>query len=141
FRGFGALSSSALGFGADRNQRARSLLTGRHGRPSFTKQALGMNEEAAMAQTRQLLTQERRLASLLCRPRPPAGGPVDPGAFRSVLGRPASGVGRVTALGHPGLPSGLAVNSCTSVSLAPPLVSFCVAHSSTSWPRLRAAQV
>ncbi|MEV4103897.1 flavin reductase family protein [Nonomuraea sp. NPDC049649] len=94
-----------------------------------------------MAQTRELLTQERRLASLLCRPRPPAGGPVDPGTFRSVLGRLATGVVAVTALDREGLPSGLAVNSFTSVSLDPPLVSFCVAHSSTSWPRLRAAQV
>ncbi|WP_412517434.1 flavin reductase family protein [Actinomadura madurae] len=34
-------------------------------------------------------------------------------------------------------PVGMAVGSFTSVSLAPPLVSVCVAHTSTTWPRLR----
>jgi 3-hydroxy-9,10-secoandrosta-1,3,5(10)-triene-9,17-dione monooxygenase reductase component len=37
-----------------------------------------------------------------------------------------------------GRPLGLAVNSFTSVSLRPPLVAFCVATSSATWPRLRA---
>ncbi len=36
-------------------------------------------------------------------------------------------------------PLGLSVNSFTSVSLEPPLVAFCVARSSTTWPQLRAA--
>ena len=31
------------------------------------------------------------------------------------------------------------VNSLTSVSLAPPLVSFCAAHTSSTWPRIQAA--
>jgi len=35
-------------------------------------------------------------------------------------------------------PVGLAVNSFTSVSLEPALVAFCVATSSSTWPRLRA---
>ena len=34
---------------------------------------------------------------------------------------------------------GLAVNSFTSVSLRPPLVAFCVARSSGTWPSLREA--
>lgn len=34
-------------------------------------------------------------------------------------------------------PVGMAIGSFTSVSLAPPLVSVCVAHSSTTWPRLQ----
>ena len=36
-----------------------------------------------------------------------------------------------------GQPCGLAVNSFTSVSLDPPLVAFCAAGASTTWPRLR----
>ncbi|WP_431898584.1 flavin reductase family protein [Nonomuraea sp. bgisy101] len=61
--------------------------------------------------------------------------------FRSVLSRFATGVVAITALDpESGRPSGLAANSFTSVSLDPPLVAFCVAHTSTSWPRLRAAR-
>ncbi|MFE3449327.1 flavin reductase family protein [Nonomuraea sp. NPDC059194] len=61
--------------------------------------------------------------------------------FRSVLSRFATGVVAITALDPgTGAPSGLAANSFTSVSLDPPLVAFCVAHTSTSWPRLRAAR-
>jgi flavin reductase (DIM6/NTAB) family NADH-FMN oxidoreductase RutF len=42
----------------------------------------------------------------------------------------------VTAISG-GQPVGLAVNSFTSVSLEPALVSFCVATSSTTWPKVR----
>jgi 3-hydroxy-9,10-secoandrosta-1,3,5(10)-triene-9,17-dione monooxygenase reductase component len=38
-----------------------------------------------------------------------------------------------------GRPLGLSVNSFTSVSLEPPLVAFCVARRSTTWPLLRGA--
>ncbi|SEG61925.1 NADH-FMN oxidoreductase RutF, flavin reductase (DIM6/NTAB) family [Thermomonospora echinospora] len=65
---------------------------------------------------------------------------IDGARFRSVLGRFATGVVAVTAIGPGGRPAGLAANSFTSVSLDPPLVSFCVAHTSTSWPRLREAE-
>ncbi|QXJ24964.1 flavin reductase family protein [Actinomadura graeca] len=70
----------------------------------------------------------------------PASG-VDGARFRSVLGRFATGVVAITAV-EPGTgrPAGLAANSFTSVSLDPPLVAFCVAHTSTTWPRLRAAE-
>jgi flavin reductase (DIM6/NTAB) family NADH-FMN oxidoreductase RutF len=40
---------------------------------------------------------------------------------------------------HDGEPVGLAVNSFTSVSLDPPLVAFCAAKSSTTWPSIQAA--
>lgn len=64
---------------------------------------------------------------------------VDAAGFRSVLSRFATGVVAVTAV-EPGSgrPVGLAANSFTSVSLDPPLVAFCVAHTSTTWPLLRA---
>jgi flavin reductase (DIM6/NTAB) family NADH-FMN oxidoreductase RutF len=38
-------------------------------------------------------------------------------------------------------PVGLAASSFTSVSIDPPLVSVCVAHTSTTWPTLRTAPV
>jgi 3-hydroxy-9,10-secoandrosta-1,3,5(10)-triene-9,17-dione monooxygenase reductase component len=70
-----------------------------------------------------------------------ANGPaLDGKRFRSVLGHFATGVVAITAIDpDTGRPCGLAANSFTSVSLDPPLVAFCVAHTSTSWPRLRAA--
>ena len=37
-------------------------------------------------------------------------------------------------------PSGVAANSFTSVSLDPPLVLFCVARTSTTWPRIEKAR-
>jgi 3-hydroxy-9,10-secoandrosta-1,3,5(10)-triene-9,17-dione monooxygenase reductase component len=64
---------------------------------------------------------------------------VDGQHFRNVLGRFATGVVAITAIGPDGEPCGLAANSFTSVSLDPPLVAFCVAHTSTSWPRVRSA--
>jgi flavin reductase (DIM6/NTAB) family NADH-FMN oxidoreductase RutF len=38
-------------------------------------------------------------------------------------------------------PIGITVSSFTSVSLDPPLVSACVAHTSTTWPSLRSISV
>ncbi|WP_127940409.1 flavin reductase family protein [Nonomuraea polychroma] len=71
-----------------------------------------------------------------------ANGHLDSRRFRQVLGRFATGVVAITALDpQDGRPCGLAANSFTSVSLDPPLVAFCVAHTSTSWPRVRGAKV
>jgi 3-hydroxy-9,10-secoandrosta-1,3,5(10)-triene-9,17-dione monooxygenase reductase component len=68
--------------------------------------------------------------------------PVDSRRFRTVLGHFATGIVAITAIDPDnGEPCGLAANSFTSVSLDPPLVAFCVAHTSTSWPRLRAAGI
>lgn len=58
--------------------------------------------------------------------------------LRSVFGAFPTGVTALAAL-HDRRPLGLAANSFTSVSLDPPLVSVCVAHSSSTWPLLRAA--
>ncbi|MEV7866822.1 flavin reductase family protein [Streptomyces sp. NPDC088124] len=64
-----------------------------------------------------------------------AASPVDPHRFRSIAGRFTTGVVAVTALREgDAAPVGLAVNSFASVSLEPPLVLFCVARTSTSWP-------
>jgi flavin reductase (DIM6/NTAB) family NADH-FMN oxidoreductase RutF len=72
-------------------------------------------------------------------PSPPLPPLIKEQHFRNVLGRFATGVVALTAIGPDGEPCGLAANSFTSVSLDPPLVAFCVAHTSTTWPRLRSA--
>lgn len=65
---------------------------------------------------------------------------IDSRRFRTVLGRFATGVVAVTGVDpETARPNGLVANSFTSVSLEPPLVSFCVAHTSTTWPKLRIA--
>jgi 3-hydroxy-9,10-secoandrosta-1,3,5(10)-triene-9,17-dione monooxygenase reductase component len=72
--------------------------------------------------------------------RPEADPPFDTARFRSVLGHFATGVVAITAVDPTnGAPTGLAANAFTSVSLDPPLIAFCVAHTSTTWPKLRAA--
>ncbi|MFJ6095698.1 flavin reductase family protein [Williamsia muralis] len=65
---------------------------------------------------------------------------VDGQRMRQVLGHFATGVVALTGV-HPGTgePTGLAANSFTSVSLDPPLVAFCVAQTSSSWPLVRAS--
>ena len=63
---------------------------------------------------------------------------IDPRHFREVLAHLPTGVTVVTAHGVEG-PAGMAANSVTSVSLDPPLILFCPARSSTTWPRIRAA--
>ena len=59
-------------------------------------------------------------------------------ALRRVFGAYPTGVAVVAALVE-GRPVGLAASSFVPVSLDPPLVSVCVAHTSTTWPVLRAA--
>jgi 3-hydroxy-9,10-secoandrosta-1,3,5(10)-triene-9,17-dione monooxygenase reductase component len=62
--------------------------------------------------------------------------PPDARSFRDALGRFATGVAFVTAAPD-GEPAGLIVNSLTSVSLEPPLVSFSPSRSSLTWSRMR----
>ena len=57
-------------------------------------------------------------------------------SFRDALGRFATGVAFVTAAPD-GEPAGLIVNTLTSVSLDPPLVSFAPSRSSLTWSRMR----
>jgi 3-hydroxy-9,10-secoandrosta-1,3,5(10)-triene-9,17-dione monooxygenase reductase component len=70
-------------------------------------------------------------------PANPAPAP-DARSFRDALGRFATGVAFVTAAPD-GEPAGLIVNSLTSVSLEPPLVSFCPSRNSLTWSRMRRA--
>jgi 3-hydroxy-9,10-secoandrosta-1,3,5(10)-triene-9,17-dione monooxygenase reductase component len=63
---------------------------------------------------------------------------VDPARFRHVLSHFASGVVVVTGIAD-GLPAGLTCQSFTALSLDPPMVLFCPAKTSTSWPLLAGA--
>lgn len=56
--------------------------------------------------------------------------------MRDVLGHFVSGVVVITAHG-PGGPVGFTCQSFASLSLEPPLVSFCPARSSSTWPKIR----
>ena len=62
----------------------------------------------------------------------------DAAVLRRAFGAFPTGVTAVAALVD-GAPEGIAASSFTSVSLDPPLVSVCIAHSSTTWPRLSTA--
>ncbi|MFE3584312.1 flavin reductase family protein [Streptomyces vinaceus] len=69
--------------------------------------------------------------------------PVSPARFRAVLGNFASGVTVITAPAAEGEdgPAGFACQSFASLSLDPPLVTFMVARTSTTWPRIARAGV
>ncbi len=64
--------------------------------------------------------------------------PFDSARFRQVLGHFPTGVCVVAGI-HEGAPVGLAIGSFFSVSLDPPLVGFCAAKTSSTWPKLRDA--
>jgi flavin reductase (DIM6/NTAB) family NADH-FMN oxidoreductase RutF len=68
----------------------------------------------------------------------PSPAAFDPRFFRDVLAHLPTGVTVITAYAEHG-PTGMAANSLTSVSLDPPLVLFCAAKTSTTWPKIRAA--
>jgi 3-hydroxy-9,10-secoandrosta-1,3,5(10)-triene-9,17-dione monooxygenase reductase component len=63
----------------------------------------------------------------------------DSANFRTVLGHFATGITLITAMDGDE-PVGMSCNSFTSVSLDPPLVLFCAAKSSSTWPRMQPAQ-
>ncbi len=64
--------------------------------------------------------------------------PFDSARFRQVLGHFPTGVCVVASM-HEDKPVGLAIGSFFSISLDPPLVGFCAASSSSTWPKLREA--
>jgi flavin reductase (DIM6/NTAB) family NADH-FMN oxidoreductase RutF len=59
--------------------------------------------------------------------------------FRALLRRHAAAVVVITAPGAP--PAGFTATSFTSVSLDPPLVSFCLANSASAWPAVSVTDV
>ncbi len=67
---------------------------------------------------------------------------IDPQLLRTLLRHQASTVTVVTAPGTPAgtPPAGFTATSFTSVSLAPPLVSFCLDRASSSWPTVARAE-
>lgn len=69
--------------------------------------------------------------------------PVSAAEFRAVLGNFASGITVITAPPGEGGdgPAGFACQSFASLSLDPPLVTFMVARTSTTWPRIARAGV
>jgi len=62
-------------------------------------------------------------------------GPVDPRAFRHVLGHFCTGITVITAPG----PVGFACQSFAAVSLDPPLILFCPNKNSRTWPVIEQA--
>jgi flavin reductase (DIM6/NTAB) family NADH-FMN oxidoreductase RutF len=66
-------------------------------------------------------------------------GVISPDDFRRVLSHFASGVTIVTTVDANHRPTGLTASAFTSVSLEPPLILVCVAHSSQSYPALVAS--
>jgi len=62
---------------------------------------------------------------------------IEPQVFRQILGHLPTGACVVSSADANGRPLGLTCNSFTSVSLTPPLVSFCPAKASTTWPLMR----
>ena len=63
----------------------------------------------------------------------------DQATMRTVMGHFGTGITIVTAMDD-AEPVGMACNSFTSVSLDPPLVLFCAAKSSSTWPRIQRAK-
>ena len=61
-----------------------------------------------------------------------ADRPAPPGLFRSIFRQHAAGVAVITATGE--RPVGFTATSLNSVSAEPPLISFGVGTSSSSWP-------
>ena len=64
---------------------------------------------------------------------------LDPDTFRAALGRFATGVTIVTALGADGNDYGMTVSAFSSVSLVPPLVLVCVGHEASIYDVLMQA--
>lgn len=61
---------------------------------------------------------------------------IDDATMREALSSFCTGVAVITTIDD-GRPAGMAVQSFSPVSLDPPLVSFCPAHTSSTWPKIR----
>lgn len=62
---------------------------------------------------------------------------IDPAEYRRVFGALPTGVTAITGLTNEGKPMGFIVGTFMSLSLEPPLVTFCVDKGSSTWPTLR----
>lgn len=60
--------------------------------------------------------------------------------YRSVMGRLPTGVVAVTGLDAAGEELGFVVGTFASLSLSPPLITFSVAETSSTWPKIRRQQ-
>lgn len=61
---------------------------------------------------------------------------LDPDTFRAALGRFATGVTVITAVGEDGEDHGMTVSAFSSVSLQPPLVLVCIGHEASMYDLL-----
>lgn len=61
---------------------------------------------------------------------------IDPDTFRAVLGRFACGITIVTTRDEKGTDHGMTISAFCSVSLEPPLILICVAHTASTHPVL-----
>lgn len=66
---------------------------------------------------------------------------ISPEQYRKVMGRLPTGVVAITGIDDDGNNLGFIVGSFHSLSLDPPIVTFSVGHTSSSWPRIRRRQV
>ncbi|WP_219844152.1 flavin reductase family protein [Arthrobacter sp. MYb222] len=62
---------------------------------------------------------------------------IDPAEYRKVFGALPTGVTAITGMTAAGKPMGFVVGTFMSLSLEPPLVTFCVDKGSSTWPTLR----
>jgi flavin reductase (DIM6/NTAB) family NADH-FMN oxidoreductase RutF len=65
--------------------------------------------------------------------------PTDLAAFKHAFRRHAAGVAVITALGQDGRPVGFTATSLASLSSVPPLATFNMARSASSWPAIMEA--
>jgi flavin reductase (DIM6/NTAB) family NADH-FMN oxidoreductase RutF len=78
------------------------------------------------------------VTTIASRPVPAAPVPVDAALFRQAFRRHAAGVAVVTTDAGRG-PAGVTVTSLASLSAEPPLLSFSIAATASTWPHLRDA--
>ena len=73
-------------------------------------------------------------------PRPESAAGDDVEAFRAAFRRHAAGVAIVTTRGQGGSPVGFTATSLASLAAAPPLATFNMARTASSWPAIASAE-
>lgn len=63
--------------------------------------------------------------------------PLTSNSYKTAMSRFASGLTAITGITADGRPAGLVCQAFSSVSLSPPLILVCVAHTSMTWPTIR----